>query len=98
MSVIPTFQTKVWNLDVSNNLTSQIFVGVVIPFKAYGGCILALPHIIISSSYFQTKDNPYEASLLEIKGPGGCGLIVQMLTSNKIRTKNEINTILRKNG
>ncbi|XP_068739784.1 probable transcriptional regulatory protein Pmob_0807 isoform X3 [Montipora capricornis] len=45
-----------------------------------------------------TKDNPYEASMLEIKGPGGCGLIVQILTSSKVKTKNEINTILRKNG
>jgi len=45
-----------------------------------------------------TKDNPHGASLLEIKGPGGCGLIVQILTSNKVKTKNEMNTILRKNG
>lgn len=48
--------------------------------------------------FTKTKDNPYEASLLEIKGPGGCGLLVQILTSNKVKTKNEMNTILRKNG
>ncbi|KAJ7371285.1 hypothetical protein OS493_026929 [Desmophyllum pertusum] len=45
-----------------------------------------------------TKGNPYEASLLEVKGPGGCGLLVQLLTANKIKTKCELNTILRKNG
>lgn len=45
-----------------------------------------------------TKGNPYEASLFEIKGPGGCGLVVQILTTSRGKTKNEINTILRKNG
>jgi len=45
-----------------------------------------------------TKDRPYETILLEVKGPGGCGLLVQLLTANKIKTKSELNTILRKNG
>jgi len=46
----------------------------------------------------QTKDQPYETIVLEVKGPGGCGLLVQLLTANKIKTKSELNTILRKNG
>ncbi|XP_020629995.1 uncharacterized protein LOC110067058 [Orbicella faveolata] len=45
-----------------------------------------------------TKDQPYETIVLEVKGPGGCGLLVQLLTANKIKTKSELNTILRKNG
>lgn len=44
------------------------------------------------------KDNPFETLLLEIKGPGSCGLLVQLLTTNKIKAKSEMNTILRKRG
>ncbi|RMX49416.1 hypothetical protein pdam_00015318 [Pocillopora damicornis] len=45
-----------------------------------------------------TKDNPFETVFLEIKGPGGCGLLVQLLTTNKVKAKYEMNRILRRKG
>ncbi|CAB3978934.1 Hypothetical predicted protein [Paramuricea clavata] len=36
--------------------------------------------------------------LIEGHGPGGCGILVDTLTSNKIRTRTEIKTLFARNG
>ena len=46
----------------------------------------------------QTSDDPYSQVLFEARGPGACGLLIDVLTSNRVRTKQEVRTILTKNG
>ncbi|XP_032239794.1 translational activator of cytochrome c oxidase 1 [Nematostella vectensis] len=45
-----------------------------------------------------SKDNPYTQCNFEVLGPGACGLIVDVLTANKVKAKIDISSILKKNG
>ncbi|KAK3733783.1 hypothetical protein QZH41_015106 [Actinostola sp. cb2023] len=44
------------------------------------------------------KDNPLSQILLEARGPGACGLLIDILTTNKVKAKIDMNTILKRNG
>ena len=52
----------------------------------------------VLSEMIQNKDNPLSQMLLEARGPGACGLLIDVLTTNKPKAKIDVNTILKKNG
>jgi hypothetical protein len=37
-------------------------------------------------------------TLLEARGPGACGLLIDVLTTNKVKAKIDIGSILKRNG
>ena len=46
---------------------------------------------------FQAGSEAQTQLVLEVRGPGRCGLLLDILTANLKRTKPEIITILKKN-
>ena len=54
--------------------------------------------IVYLHLFFQAGSEVQTQAILEVRGPGNCGLILDILTANLKRTKPEIITILKKNG
>jgi transcriptional/translational regulatory protein YebC/TACO1 len=52
----------------------------------------------ITAIIFQNTGEVSHNLLIEGHGPGGCGILVDTLTSNKIRTRTEIKTVFTRNG
>lgn len=54
----------------------------------FSSCVLSL----------QEKAKPASQHMFEARGPGGCLLLVEVLTDNNSRTHQEIKRLLNKNG
>ena len=51
----------------------------------------------MSFFFFQNSDEKHVSLLLQARGPGKCGLMIDVLTTNPLRSKPELKTILKKN-
>ena len=47
--------------------------------------------------FSQNSDEQRKKVLMEVRGPGKCGLLLDILTPNASRTRSEIRAILRRN-
>lgn len=46
----------------------------------------------------QEKAKPASQQMFEVRGPGGCLLLIEVLTDNTSRSHQEIKRLLNKNG